>query len=190
MNKKEVRKVFLQKRQSLTEAEWLSLCSRIYNHFFASIDLSFVKHVHIYLPMEDRREADTWQIIDRIRREHPHVRLIVPKIEDGHLLHFYFEGLHQIKTSSLGIPEPAHGIPAVPSDIDMVIAPLLAADKHGNRVGYGKGFYDRFLKECRPACVKTGLSLFPLVDGIDVDEYDVPLDAVVTPDGFLKFGSR
>jgi len=187
MNKKEVRKAFLQKRQSLTEAEWLVLCGSIYNTFFASVDLSFVKNLHIYLPMEAAREVDTWQIIDKIRREHPQVRLIIPKIDNGHLSHFYFEGLHQVKTNTWGIPEPTQGVPAEPSKIDMVIAPMLAADKQGNRVGYGKGFYDRFLKECGPACRKIGLSLFPLVDKIDVDEYDVPLDAVILPSGYQEF---
>jgi 5-formyltetrahydrofolate cyclo-ligase len=187
MNKQEVRKVFLQKRQSLTEAEWLGLCSKIYNAFFSSVDLSFVKNLHIYLPIEGRKEADTWQIVDKIRREHPHIRLIIPKIEKGHLSHFYFEGLHQVTTNSWGIPEPKQGVPAEPSKVDMVVAPLLAADKQGNRVGYGKGFYDRFLKECKPACMKIGLSLFPLLDMIDVDEYDVPLDAVVLPGEYVEF---
>jgi 5-formyltetrahydrofolate cyclo-ligase len=190
MNKKEVRKVFLQKRESLTEAQWQSACLAIYNTFFASVDLSFVGKLHIYLPIEGKREADTWQIIDKIRREHPAVRLIVPKIDKGRLSHFYFEGLHQIKTNTWGIPEPTQGIPAEPFQIDMVIAPLLAADTYGNRVGYGKGFYDRFLKECKPKCKKIGLSLFPLIEQIDVDEFDVALDAVVLPDKFLEFKHR
>lgn len=181
MNKQEVRKVFLQKRQSLTEPEWQLLCNSIYNVFFAAVDLSFVKNLHIYLPIEGKKEADTWQIIDKIRREHPHVRLIIPKIDKGHLSHFYFEGLHQVKTNTWGIPEPTQGVPAEPQVIDMVIVPLLAADKHGHRVGYGKGFYDRFLKECRPACKKIGLSLFDLIDRVDdVNEFDVKLDAVVS----------
>jgi 5-formyltetrahydrofolate cyclo-ligase len=187
MNKKEVRKVFLQKRESLTEAEWQSICLAIYNIFFASVDLSFVRKLHIYLPIEGRREADTWQIIDKIRREHPGVRLIIPKVDQGRLSHFYFEGLHQVKTNTWGIPEPTQGVPAEPSEIDMVLIPLFAADKHGNRVGYGKGFYDRFLKECKPTCKKIGLSLFPLIDKIDVDEFDVALDAVVLPDGYREF---
>lgn len=187
MNKKEVRTVFLQKRQSLTEAEWQTLCVGIYNTFFSSIDLSFIKNLHIYLPIEGRREADTWQIVDKIRREHPHVRLIIPKIDVGQLSHFYFEGLHQVKTNTWGIPEPVQGIPVEPSMIDMVITPMLVADKQGNRVGYGKGFYDRFLKGCKPDCMKIGLSLFPLIDVIDAGDHDVQLDAVVLPNSFLEF---
>lgn len=187
MNKKEVRKVFLQKRQSLTEAEWMLLCAGICNTFFSSVDLSFIRNLHIYLPMEGRREADTWQIVDKVRREHPHVRLIIPKVDVGRLSHFYFEGLHQVKTNMWGIPEPVQGVPADPAIIDMVIIPLLAADKNGNRVGYGKGFYDRFLKDCKPYCRKIGLSLFPLIDKIDVDDFDVPLDAVVLPNDLQEF---
>jgi 5-formyltetrahydrofolate cyclo-ligase len=187
MNKAEVRKAFLEKRKTLTEAGWQSLNASIYSTFFANVDLSFVKNLHIYLPIEGRREADTWQIIDKIRREHPNVRLVVPKLDQGRLSHFYFEGLHQVKANTWGIPEPTHGVPAEPSQLDMVLVPLLAADKQGNRVGYGKGFYDRFLKDCKPSCNKIGLSLFPLIDKIDAEEYDVPLNAVALPGEYHLF---
>lgn len=188
MNKKEVRKVFLDKRAALGEAEFQQLNSSIYNNFFLSVDLSFMKHVHIFLPMEGKREVDTWLIIDKIRREHPNVRLIIPKIDKGKLSHFFFEGLHQVKTNTWGIPEPTQGIPALPSAIDLVVVPLLAVDTQGNRVGYGKGFYDRFLKECKPGCMKIGLSQFPPIDRVnDVTDLDVRLDAVVSPSGVVTF---
>jgi 5-formyltetrahydrofolate cyclo-ligase len=188
MTKAEIRKVYLERRQALSEAEWQTLSAAISNRFFSSVDLSFIKKVHIYLPIEGKKEPDTWILIDKIRREHPHVRLIVPRIDQGQLSHFFFEGLHQVKTNTWGIPEPTQGVPADPSDIDLVIVPLLAADKTGHRVGYGKGFYDRFLKECRSDCVKVGLSLFPLVDKIDdAGAHDVRLDGVVIPEVYQVF---
>jgi 5-formyltetrahydrofolate cyclo-ligase len=188
MTKAEARTLFLEKRSSLTDAEWQTMSAAISQRFFSSVDISFIKKIHTYLTIEGKKEPDTWIIIDKIRREHPHVRLIVPRIDKGQLSHFYFEGLHQVKASMWGIPEPTQGMPANPAEIDMVIVPLLAADRLGNRVGYGKGFYDRFMKDCRPNCKKVGLSLFPLIDSVDdVDEFDIRLDAVVTPEGYWAF---
>jgi 5-formyltetrahydrofolate cyclo-ligase len=190
MTKAEARSAFLQKRSSLTDAEWQAMSVAICQRFFSSVDISFIKKVHTYLPIEGKKEPDTWMIVDKIRREHPHIRLVIPRIDKGQLSHFFFEGLHQVKPSMWGIPEPTQGVPADPADLDMVIVPLLAADKAGNRVGYGKGFYDRFMKDCKPTCLKVGLSLFPLIDSVDdVNEFDIRLDAVVTPDDFHSPGT-
>ena len=102
---------------------------------------------------------------------------------------FYFEGLHQLVTSAWGIQEPKQGIPTEIEKIDLVLVPLLAFDKAGHRVGYGKGFYDRFLKGCRPDCLKAGLSFFEAEEILtDADELDVPLDLCVTPAGIIHFG--
>jgi 5-formyltetrahydrofolate cyclo-ligase len=188
MTKAEIRKAFLEKRAALSDATWQTFSAAISNQFFSSVDLSFVRKLHVYLPMEGKKEPDTWILIDKIRREHPQVRLIVPRIDQGQLSHFFFEGLHQVKTNTWGIPEPTQGVPAEPGEIDLVIVPLLAADQTGHRVGYGKGFYDRFLKECRSNCVKIGLSLFPLIERIDdAGPHDIQLDAVVTPEAYHPF---
>lgn len=80
------------------------------------------------------------------------------------------------------IPEPKDGAEIAVRKIDVVFLPLLAFDVRGHRVGYGKGFYDRFLGECREDVVKVGLSLFQaelLIE--DVDEHDIPMDYCVTP---------
>lgn len=189
MNKAEARKFFLTKRAELTSGLQQQLNLDLYNAFFASVDLSFIKYLHIYLPIQKNKEPDTWQIIDRIRREFPHIRLIMPRVNaDGTLEHIFFEGLHQLKENSWGIQEPQQGVPANPALIDLVIVPLLAVDKGGNRVGYGKGFYDRFLKDCKPTCHKMGLSFFEPAKSIsDIREFDVKLDSVLTPRGVLRF---
>ena len=188
MTKAVARKVYLQKRLALTDAQCQSSSNAICNRFFSSVDLSFQNKLHTYLPIEGRKEPDTWLIIDKIRREYPHIRLIIPRIDKGQLSHFYFEGLHQIKPSIWGIPEPTRGIPAEPSEIDLVLVPLLVADKQGHRVGYGKGFYDQFLKDCKSNCLKIGLSMFPPIEKIaDVADYDVRLDALLTPESYYSY---
>lgn len=87
-----------------------------------------------------------------------------------------------------GIPEPTQGILTDPSIIDFILVPLLAFDTQGYRVGYGKGYYDRFLKDCRNDSKKIGLSFFPPEKTIsDLFEEDFRIDAVVTPDKLYTF---
>ena len=92
------------------------------------------------------------------------------------------------KTNGYGIEEPIDGIDMIPTEIDLVIVPLIAFDKMGNRVGYGKGYYDRFLKRCRKDCMKIGFSYFEPVEEIeDVNKLDVKLDIAITPDNIYQF---
>lgn len=190
MNKAELRKIYLQKRQALSEAEYAQLNFQLYQQFFANIDLSFIKIIHTFLPVASKHEPDTWLIIDRLRREFPHIHISIPKTDSRSniLENFYFEGLHQLVTTSWGIQEPRQGIPTETEKIDLVLVPLLAFDKAGQRVGYGKGFYDRFLKDCKPSCIKAGLSFFEAEEILDdITELDMPLDLCVTPAGIIKF---
>lgn len=188
MNKKELRKLFLEKRNALSKAEYSRLNLALYSQLFAGLDLSFIRVLHAFLPIAGNHEPDTWAMLDRIRREFPHVRVSLPKVSGDHLENIYYEGPHQLEMSAWGIREPKQGVPTPPEKIDLVLVPLLAFDKHGHRVGYGKGYYDRLLSLVRPDCVKVGLSLFQPVDVIDdITDFDVPLDRCVTPEGVVVF---
>ena len=190
MIKADLRKIYLQKRQSLTEAEYADLNFRIQQKFFDSVDLSFINTLHSFLPLKKNNEPDTWSIITRVRQEFPHIRISVPRVNHATKVieNFFFEGLDQIRQNSWGIPEPATGTPTPVEAIDIVLVPLLAFDKKGNRVGYGKGFYDKFLMQCNPTCKRVGLSFFPPVEEIsDTDSYDQLLTHVITPDSCYDF---
>jgi 5-formyltetrahydrofolate cyclo-ligase len=190
MTKRELRKLYLQKREALSEAKYGQLTFQLYQNFFSSIDLSFIKVLHTFLPIAAKKEVDTWLIIDRIKREFPHIRISIPKVnsQTGVFDSFYFEGLHQLTTNEWGIQEPKQGIPTEPEKVDLVLIPLLAYDKKGHRVGYGKGFYDKFLATCRPDCKKIGLSLFEAQEKIaDVKDFDVQMDHCITPHAVINF---
>lgn len=190
MTKQELRKIYLQKRQALSEAEYGQLNFQLYQNFFSNIDLSFIKTIHTFLPIHAKKEPDTWLIIDRIKREYPHIRMSIPRVNNqkGELENFFFEGLHQVTTNDWGIQEPKQGIPTEPEKIDLVFVPLLAFDLQGQRVGYGKGYYDKFLKTCRPDCAKIGLSLFePEKEISGTTTLDVPLNFCVTPTRVHQF---
>lgn len=189
MNKAELREIYLKKRQALSEAEYAQFNFQVYQQFFTNIDLSFIKVIHTFLPVVSKREPDTWLIIDRLRIEFPHIQISIPKTNALHntLENFYFEGLHQLVTTSWGIAEPAQGTITKTEKIDLVLVPLLAFDRTGHRVGYGKGFYDRFLKLCRPDCKKVGLSFFEAEEEFETSLFDVQLDVCVTPHGLTIF---
>ncbi|GHB55156.1 hypothetical protein GCM10007390_05410 [Persicitalea jodogahamensis] len=91
-----------------------------------------------------------------------------------------------------GIEEPGAGTsqPVEIQAIDAVLVPLLAFDQKGHRVGYGGGFYDRFLAQCRPDTLKIGLSAFEAIEEIeDADEWDVKLNYCVTPTNIYHWNS-
>ena len=190
MRKEEIRKIYLQKRLSLSEGEYAQLNFQLYQMFFSSIDLSPVKILHTFLPLAKNNEPDTWLIIDRIRREFPHIRISLPKVnaKTSTLENYFFEGLHQLGQNRWGIPEPKQGLETNPAQIDMILIPLIAFDDNGHRVGYGKGFYDKFLPLCRPDCKRIGISLFEPIEKIDdVTPHDVRLHACVTSSNFYSF---
>ena len=104
------------------------------------------------------------------------------------MTHFLLTDNTKIKKNEYNIPEPVDGIEVPSKKIDVVFVPLLAYDKKGNRVGYGKGFYDKFLSECKPDVIKIGLSFFEPEELIaDIFEGDIKLDYCVSPNGFYQF---
>lgn len=188
MSKDELRKAYLTKRLALTETEYRELSVKISDLFFSSFDLSRIHTLHIYLPIESKQEPDTWLIIDRIRIGFPHIRLVIPRVKGEEMENIFFAGTDQLKKTKWGMLEPTQGTHANPQNIDMVLVPLLAVDKLGHRIGYGKGYYDRFLKLCRPNCIKIGISFFEPEQSIaEKSDHDVLLNACLTPFQVYQF---
>ena len=192
MTKKELRKVYLNKRKELSEEMFLQLNERLCDNFFANVKLSEIQVLHIFLPIERNREVNTWLIIDRLKKDFAHVRIAIPKInnQSAELEHYYFEDKQQLEINTWEIPEPVKGIPTPVEKIDAVLVPLLAFDRHGHRLGYGRGFYDRFLANCRPDCKKIGVSFFEMEEKIEgIDDKDIPLDMIITPESVFVVSS-
>jgi 5-formyltetrahydrofolate cyclo-ligase len=184
MTKKELRKIYLKKRMELTDAEYHRLNQQICEQFFSAVKLSGIHVIHTFLPIRKNKEVDTWLIIDRMKKAFPQVKIAIPRINNqtSQLEHYYFEDASQLKTNTWEIPEPVMGVPAPIEKIDAVLVPLLAFDKQGHRLGYGRGFYDRFLSAVRRDCLKIGLSFFEMAEKIEgIDETDIPLDLIITP---------
>jgi 5-formyltetrahydrofolate cyclo-ligase len=192
MTKAELRKKFLEQRLALSEPEFQKLNIRLSQMFFFSVNLTDVKIIHVYLPIEKFREPDTWLIINHLNESHPSIQVVVPKVSHStQTITTHSLNKNKLAKNKWGISEPTADDVVNAGEIDLVLVPLLAFDNTGARVGYGKGFYDKFLAQCRADCRRVGLSLFPPVDKIEpVEWFDKPLDVVITPDAVYHFPSR
>jgi 5-formyltetrahydrofolate cyclo-ligase len=180
MLKKDLRLKYSRLRNSITPT-LLSQQSIAIANSVLQLPIWENQYFHIFLPIEKKTEIDTEGIISILLGFDKNV--IVPKvISKTELEHYLLTDNTKFTTNSLNIPEPVDGITIPPNKLDVVFIPLLAFDKFGNRIGYGKGYYDRFLSQCKADVVKIGLSLFEPEDIIkDILPTDIPLDYCVTP---------
>jgi len=186
MLKAEIRKQVLKDRLLLTDSAYDALNKSLLNQF-KTLDFGKIKTLHIFLPIIEKKEPDTFLLIDWLAKNHPEIKIIVPKadFETALMTHHEYIGPGDLKKNTYHILEPQKG-KLHEGEIDLVIVPLLAFDLQGYRAGYGKGFYDRFLQGINAQ--KIGLSLYPAIEKIDdVNEYDIKLDFCITPTGIIKF---
>ena len=188
MKKSEIRIQASRQRKALSKStvhEWsVQLLEQ-----FKTLDFSDVKSIHLFIPIEGKNEPDTFLIIAWLNVNHPHIKIIVPRadFDTALMTHHVFTGKEDLQKNLFNILEP-QSTPIYSGDIDMVLIPMLAFDLRGYRVGYGKGFYDRFLQGITTR--KIGLNFFGAQDQIDdIDEYDVPLDQCITPQKIYTFSS-
>ena len=187
--KKDIRKHFLELRLNLDEPTALALNEQLLANA-RQLDYSNVRKAHIFLPISEKKEVDTWPLVKWGRAQWPEMEWVLSRsdMKTGEMNHYLWKTNTILVKNKFGIPEPDQGEEVPPENIDLVFVPLLAFDRHGQRVGYGKGMYDRFLKQCRPDVRTIGLSLFePVLQIEDADSWDVPLHTVVTPDHIYQF---
>ena len=184
--KKQLRYLYQNKREIFSNNEIQDLSILISNKCL-EIPIWHLENFHIFLSRLIKKEIDTSPLLSVIMSKDKQV--VVPKImESKKLEHVLLTDQTILKNNSLGIPEPQNGIIISPRIIDVVFIPLYIFDLKGNRVGYGGGYYDRFLKKCKKDTVKVGLSLFEPVKKIkDISDFDVKLDYAVTPESIFSF---
>jgi 5-formyltetrahydrofolate cyclo-ligase len=145
-------------------------------------------YFHIFLPIEEQKEVNTEFILHLLSGKDKEIVISKSDFETRNMTHFLLTDNTRIQKNEYNIPEPVDGLEVPTTKIDVVFIPLLAFDKKGNRVGYGKGFYDKFLSQCKPETIKIGLSFFEPEEIIsDVFESDVLLDYCVCPNGIYAF---
>ncbi len=189
MNKKELRKSFREKRGELTAPQRAKLDDLLLIQL-QTVELPFTKTLLSYWPIEDNNEPNTHLFTDYLEFKNPGLIVAYPRTD------FFMQEMVAISTNAetdferneFNIYEPVDGDLVSADEIDMILVPLLAYDKQGNRVGYGKGFYDKFLADCRKDCIKLGFSYFEPIDEItDKADFDVPLNLCITPQSVYVF---
>jgi len=190
MNKRDLRKLYFEKREALETEELKEKSLKVAELFLQTFNLKKIDFLHSFLPIEKFHEIDTRLILYRVWFDFSHIETLVPRVnfETNELESLKFTPVTELIPNAWMVHEPAHNELVASEKIDAVLVPLLCFDREGFRVGYGKGFYDKFLKTCRADCLKIGLSHFPPVEKIeDKNEFDVKLDFCLTPDEIFRF---
>jgi 5-formyltetrahydrofolate cyclo-ligase len=194
LTKAALRRAALPRRQALTAAEVAARSQQLGTQLFRHFSVAQWRWLHVFLPLARKNEPDTWPLIHRIWAEQLPVQLAAPVVQpDGiSLKHYELTPATPLLASRWGIPEPVAdaATEVAPAQLSAVLVPLLACDRRGQRVGYGGGFYDRFLAQCGPGTLFIGLNVLdeePVAEIVDVLPTDLPLHACLTPSGVWKF---
>lgn len=186
-SKKELRLKYKTLRKQLSEVN-IEEMSLIIANKLLQLDIWDKNYFHVFLPIENHQEVDTELILHLLSGKDKNILISKSNFESREMTHYLLTDNTKIKKNVYNIPEPVDGIEVPSKKIEVVFVPLLAFDKKGHRVGYGKGFYDKFLNECQANVIKIGLSFFEAEEFInDVHEGDMQLDYCVTPNKIYSF---
>lgn len=184
MNKAELRKYYKNERNDLSlddrELAAHSIAEKVNDNW------SFEnKTISVFLPIERLLEVDTTTLIKTLKKKNV-LCAPVSDLETHEMEHYTFTDDSLVR-NEWDIPEPKNGRHVPPEDIDVVLVPLLISDIFGHRLGYGKGFYDRFLSRCNTQTLFVGLNYFePIPQLPDVGIHDKSLHYLVTPTLIFK----
>ncbi|WP_417884721.1 5-formyltetrahydrofolate cyclo-ligase [Zunongwangia sp.] len=187
MDKHELRKKYKELRLNLSAETIEDFSLQIANNLLKLPVWQF-DFYHLFLSIAEQKEVDTEFILHILQGKDKNVIIPRTNIEENTLINYLLTETTKIKKNRWNIPEPVDGIEIPPEKMDVVFVPLLAFDKNGHRIGYGKGYYDKFLSTCKPEIIKIGLSFFDAEEAFqDVYTSDIPLDYCVTPKQVYKF---
>ncbi|MCJ7934395.1 MAG: 5-formyltetrahydrofolate cyclo-ligase [Chryseobacterium sp.] len=186
MLKAELRIKYMQKRKALSTDGAFFLSEKIFENFIIYFKPKEGEKVHIFIPILEKKEINTPVFIQYFLERN--IRVFVPKVVNDKLISIEIFKDTVFETSRWGIPEPVSNEDSGEYDFHYVITPLLYCDKNGNRVGYGKGFYDGLFQSISPKAKKIGVNYFDPEEYVDdLWENDIPLDYLVTSTAVLSF---
>ncbi len=141
------------------------------------------QNIHIFLPIHKNKEPDTFLFIEYIWKNHPRIQIVtsISDIQHPEMHHYKIDESISITPNKWSIPEPQEAQLFPVDEIQAILVPMTIGSKSGHRIGYGKGYYDRFLSQCSEA-IFVGVSLAPFLDGdIFAESFDQPLDFMINP---------
>ncbi len=175
MDKAALRRAIRQKKREMTEEEILSRSERLGELFAATKAYREAKTIYGYLPYN--QEVRTVPMLERALKEGK--RVAVPKVYGDTMKFIYLENLSQVAKSEMGIPEPIADGPVADDRTALVLMPGVAFDETGHRIGYGGGYYDKFLS-AEPHHPTVALCYdFQMFAHLDTESFDIPVDQVI-----------
>ncbi|MFY0688002.1 MAG: 5-formyltetrahydrofolate cyclo-ligase [Cyclobacteriaceae bacterium] len=187
-SKKDLRRQLLSYRRLLDQGTFQSRNASLLMRIKHVMDEHQHRRIHTFLPIRRNNEPDLQPLIDDIWQTQIPVVISQTDFDSKKMSHFIFDQNTRLVENDLGIPEPIGAFPTNLEEVDLIFIPLLAADRQGNRIGYGGGYYDRLLSETNDQIKKIGLSLSSPLDFIPFAEnHDIPLDMCITPNEILRY---
>lgn len=175
MDKTELRKMIREQKRAMTPQQIENASCALGRKLAEAEQYRQAKTIYGYLPYN--QEVRTVAILERAIREGK--RVAVPKVYGDEMRFIYIEDLTSVEKGYSGIPEPIADSPVADDPTALVLMPGLAFDRQGNRIGYGGGFYDKFLAK-EPEHPTVALCYdFQVLESIETDSYDIPVDLVL-----------
>lgn len=187
MDKTEFRKKYTSKRNLLTENQIDDWSLEIANQCL-KLNIWHLEFYHIFMPILSKKEINTEYLLNILQGKDKNILIPKSDFKTIEIKNILLTDSSIFETNSYGIPEPKNGIEISPDKINVIFIPLLAFDRSGNRIGYGKGFYDRLLEKCSADTIKIGLSFFEAEEKpLPNNSNDQNLDYCVTPNNIYRF---
>lgn len=189
MDKSAIRNIHLEMRKKISNEKKKEFSEKISDSVLGYLKSNpEVRHIHLFLSIPELNEVNTLPLLEKLQDlgyilYTPYVNPVSKILDTVEITH-----IKEFEPDGFGIPIPKD-LHYVGNDlIQLVLVPLLAFDIKGNRLGYGKGYYDQFLGSMSHKIMKAGLSFFPSVEEIPVEPHDIGLDICITPDKIYYFG--
>ena len=175
MDKSALRKQIREKKRAMTEPEIWEASARLGELFAASEAYRQAKSIYGYLPYN--QEVRTVPMLEQALRDGK--RVAVPKCYGDEMRFIWMEDLSKVEKGYAGIPEPVEDGPVADDETALVLMPGLAFDPEGHRIGYGGGFYDRFLAKEPEHPTLALCYAFQMLPKLETEEFDIPVDCVL-----------
>ncbi|ADR21912.1 5-formyltetrahydrofolate cyclo-ligase [Marivirga tractuosa] len=184
MDKNTLRKVYLEKRRFLSQSEYERRNHLLYHRLIEFQQIHQFHCIHTFIPIKENKEPDTFPFIQYLWSNESNVEVItaISDLNSPILNHVQITEGTTFLENKWGIPEPQNSAPYPINKIDCVLVPMVVGSKTGHRIGYGKGYYDRFLQSCKDTTQFVGVTLGPLLEGdAFAGEFDIPMHSMITP---------
>jgi 5-formyltetrahydrofolate cyclo-ligase len=184
MDKNTLRRVYLEKRKFLSQTEYEKRNQLLHHRLIKYHQNNPKNSIHTFIPIKGNKEPDIFPFIQYLWAEKPEIEVITG-VSDLHNPIMHHVKITQSTTfleNKWGIPEPKDGESYPVDKIQCVLVPMISGSRSGHRIGYGKGYYDRFLEKCNSTTQFVGVTLGPLLEGdLFIDQYDIAMHSMITP---------